>query len=306
MGIELEDCDAPYQELGRKIQQVQEETQARQREEARYFQEQEQQEREAMLVEGKERIERALDDLLGSQPEAGQVQRDYDNRRAALRAEMLQDLEEDIALLFDEGEEELDAAHLDDIEDLDEFLNEQAEKIYNSFNKNTDKEETQAAALSSATFQRLFRATAAKLHPDREPDPALRDEKQRLMATLLKARKRGDIVTVVDLYNTWVGEHNALSQSDEKALHEAMQQWVNTLEREEQEIISESPLHYHVYKQYHHSSATKVDRAVEQRIHALNRAVETNEMLGVTLTSLKSLKPWLEDRFEQHRWSLGY
>jgi hypothetical protein len=328
MGIELEEGEAPYEALSKKMQQFEEEARARQEEEARAYQEQEQEAREAYFRDGTKKIEMKLDRVLGPRPETTQSQTDdlwkdeldeaisqeqvaYDARREALRAQMLEELNEDIALIFDDqDDDDDDFDNLDDIDDLDAFLNEQAEKIFNSFKREGDNEVAENPAgkdnpLTTDTFQRLFRATAAKLHPDREPDPALRDKKQQLMASLLKARKRGDIITIIDLYKTWVGDQNSLSQTDEKALHSALEQWVSTLEAEKHEIIAESPMHFHVYNEYHHRSKRKVDQSLKKRIDALERAVVANQRLGGSITSLKSLKPWLEQRFEQTRWGFN-
>ncbi len=322
MGIELEDGEAPYEELGNILRQQQEEERVLREEASRRYQEQTQKERDDMLKRGQADIDRKLDKALGPRPDMTQSktgdlweddlseavskeQVEYDKKREQLRAEMMNELQEDISLVFDNDEDE-DLEDLLDF-DLDEFLDEHAEKFFHERAPGSDAAAKKAEdPLSSDTFQRLFRATAAKLHPDREQDPTLRDKKQNLMAGLLKARKRGDIITIIDLYKTWVDDTSTLSKSDEKALHSALEQWVYTLEAEADEIITESPMHNHVFHEYYSRSKRTVDRALKERVATLDRAVESSQMLSVSITSLKSLKPWLEDRFERERWSLGY
>jgi hypothetical protein len=80
-----------------------------------------------------------------------------------------------------------------------------------------------APAITNQIFQRLFRSTAAKLHPDREPDPALRDVKQGLMSDLLKARKTGDVMTILELYQEYVDREQIFSKADEKQLITALE-----------------------------------------------------------------------------------
>ena len=69
----------------------------------------------------------------------------------------------------------------------------------------------------------MFRATAARLHPDREPDPEKRLEKQKLMADLLKARKKGDLLTVFKMYQQHTDNPESFSKADEKQLIEALE-----------------------------------------------------------------------------------
>lgn len=318
LGLDLDESEEPHVALNQLVEQQALEAQRQREIEAQQQAEADQHERAQMLDQGKQKIEQALDSVLGPRPEheadktddlfADELKEEivleqqlYDQQRKALREEMLADLYEDIDLLFDENDDILDA------EEFERLFEEHLRGTqHNDAYTPTDRTDKQHSPMDDSTLQKLFRATAAKLHPDRERDPALRDQKQRLMVSLLKARKRGDIVTIIELYNTWVGSGDVLSDGDQQALYAALEHWLVMLEREKQQIISESPIHFHAYHEYYDQSQRMTDRAIRQRINAISRGVEANQKLSAAITTIKSLKPWLSDRYEQGRWALGY
>ena len=318
LGIELEDDSiAPHVQLIEKVQQFEEEQRQQHEREEQAIHEQIKNIREEKIKEAKAEVERILDKTLGPRPVAqqsatpdlwedelasvqDQTLEQYDKKRETLRKELMEDKLEHIEEVLKFTLEDPDDIDMD-FPDLDEIL----ESVFNDsdFNDQYTTEKpapTKAdAALSNDTFQQLFRATAAKLHPDREPDPDLRLEKQKLMATLLKARKTGDLLTVLDLYETWVGEHKGFSNKDKKALEATLRAWIDRLEEERAELVSSDPLYFRAHQRFYRSTKKSTDNAFAKYLSELQNDSDAIEVVTADIKSLKTLKPWLVDRYNR-------
>ena len=163
--------------------------------------------------------------------------------------------------------------------------------------------EDDTPAISNAVFKRLFRSTAGRLHPDRESDPVLRKEKQALMAKLLSARKQGDVMTVLEMHQQYGGDDAAVSRTDEKQLIGALKQQINELECEQEEYSYETPLHRTAFEQFYHPTKRKTDQAFKQYIQMMEEAASESGSLALSIKSIKTLKPHLEQRYEESRFA---
>ncbi len=157
-------------------------------------------------------------------------------------------------------------------------------------------------AISNAVFKRLFRFTAAKLHPDREPDPDMREKKHTLMTQLLNARKQGDVMTIIQMYQEHTGDSSALSKTDEKQLIKSLQRQVDELRCEQEEYSFESPVHRLAFDLFYYPSQKKTDLAFKKHIQQIKKKAVTAESLAQNINSLKTLKPHLEQRYEESRY----
>ncbi|EAS9163879.1 J domain-containing protein [Salmonella enterica subsp. salamae] len=63
-------------------------------------------------------------------------------------------------------------------------------------------------------LSKIYRQIARVVHPDREQDPLKKEEKHRLMQQLVKARKEGDVVTLVTMYGEFVPDGDILLDSE--------------------------------------------------------------------------------------------
>lgn len=318
MGVSLDDENTePHKQFAEIVQQAEKDRQEQLRQEAEATAERINDFREELKTQSHEDIEAELDSILGPRPEVTdhttsdlfeddlidqqrQHQQQYDEERAILRKKIIDDLLCEIDQITGHGpnpEEESPEDPFSDSFQNDPFSMD--DEDFGSQNKNDPE-------LTNNTFQRLFRATAAKLHPDREPDADTRLKKQSLMATLLKARKSGDLLTILELYENWVGEHAGFSKTDEKSLKQTLQKWIITLEEEQEDIIMQSPLHFQAYNRYHNKSQEKISREISQRVKELQRSEKLAEEMNSQITSLKSLKPFLEERYETKYSYRGY
>ena len=122
---------------------------------------------------------------------------DYDEARASLRKKLLTEMYEDIDAAF-QTDEEIEAKLFEDFAKFEQPFG------HGNFDEQKDEYppplELGLEKITNATFRRMFRLTAARLHPDREQDPVIRQEKQGLMGNLLAAREQGDLLVILQLY----------------------------------------------------------------------------------------------------------
>ena len=225
-------------------------------------------------------IEQMLDQYLGLPPEITdpydprqeEALEEYEEQRELQRAKV-----SDIAAaMFDDG----------DSDPFDE----------------TDEEElgansTPAPQLDNNTFKRIFRMTASALHPDKEPNPEIRKQKQTLMADLLAARKQGDLMAMITLYQQHANDTDSLSKTDEKQLMAILQQQVKRLTHDYDSYQAESPIDELTWKLYQ-SSVKNSEQAITDYIQTLADRARSNEKIVDQLTSLKKLMPFLEARYD--------
>ncbi len=156
-----------------------------------------------------------------------------------------------------------------------------------------------ATAVSNEVFTRLFRATVAVLHPDRERDEAKQARNHKLMSQLLKARKQGDVMTVIELYQTHVGKVQGLTGQDEKQLITVLKRQIEQLKEEKEDYSDSSPLHRMAFEQFNFSSSKKTDKVFREHLNHLREHVREAHKMAARITSLKKLKPYLEARSEE-------
>lgn len=313
MGIELDDdadgtSGSAYEQLTVHMQNLQKEAKA--------AAERERAEVEAELDNLKdsmeEMVERILDERLGPPPavdtapfgtsdmfaseldtERNKLIDEYNAKRDALRKEIMDDLNDGL-------HDEFGGSPFDDDFGEDPFANPDFDFEPDA----QDSNDNPAPKIDNQTFHKMFRATAARLHPDREADPEKRLEKQRLMSELLSARKKGDLLTVFRMYQQHTDNSESFSKADEKQLIAALKLHIEQLEQEQEEIIYQSPMHFATYHRFYDSSKKKQNAKIEKHLKEVRQGISDSEKMTGTIKSLKTLKPWLEARYDQLRMSM--
>jgi hypothetical protein len=222
----------------------------------------------------------------------------YKQERSRLREELLVEMLAQIDRDFEA--EALDSELDDDFGTFEDFF-ESLESGFDEEHENNGKASSQphAPKITNQVFQSMFRATAARLHPDREADPTLREAKQILMTNLLGARKKGDVMTVVEMYQQHVGGDTTFSKADEKELIAALEYQIAELENEKLDVIEQSPLHAEIHERFYSTSKKRVDDSIDKHLREVRRDKLEIEQQAGSIRSLKTLKPWLEKRYEE-------
>jgi len=316
MGVQLQEedgVDSPYEQMSSLMQKLEREAEERKRE-------QQESQVDDLKTSIDEFIEKELDKQLGPPPalpanhertfdllqdeldtELELKLAEYRSRREALREELLAELKAESVEDFgaDLFEDILDgnfSGFGPDGEAADDFG---SADPYEGFNEDDESWGNDTPAINNETFHRMFRLTAAKLHPDREPDPSMRAEKQRLMVLLLSARKKGDLLTVLQMYQEHTDNTESFSAADEKQLIDALEYHIECLELEKDELIFQSPLHFSIHNRFYHSNRKKQSKKIDDHIKMIKSNMRHSEKMTHTIKSLKTLKPWLEARYDQ-------
>lgn len=263
---------------------------------------------EAWREEARSEVEKMLDQMFGPEPpepepldeatagffqdelkqEQQRVYEAYYEARNAARKDLLE------KMLDDAGPDE----------EREDFFDFDSDFDFDPFGSNgpfSNEKEDSVSAISNSVFKRLFRSTAALLHPDREQDPDMREKKHDLMTCLLTARKQGDVMTIIQMHQRYVGDQNALSKTDQKQLVEALKIQVDELRHERETYSFESPFHRMAFEVFYCPSQKQTDLAFKKHIQQMEKAASEVQALSQSITSIKTLKPHLEQRYYERR-----
>lgn len=201
--------------------------------------------------------------------------------------------------LSDDYGEDYDEDYAQDEAD-EEALAELLRKLHAEFDEHVQPSATthEKTPNNDDVFKRLFRQTAAALHPDRETDESLRQEKHALMSQLLKARKERDLVTIVKLHEQHTTVESALSGDDEQALEAVLVDYLNQQQSRMQEIIEQSPMHRMAYSEFYSKKPATVTRRINAHLRKIRERRRSIGYFISDVTTLKNLKKVLEERYE--------
>lgn len=197
--------------------------------------------------------------------------------------------------------EELFADFEDDDQDenIDEFFQEFFEEEFSHFDELTQKQQEEENALSkllkSTSINKLFRRVAKALHPDLEQNEIAKEEKHKLMAELIEARENKDITKIIDMYTKYIGEAPLeLFNGDYEKMTILLKHQIERLQEEKQNIIEENSNEAIIYQRFHRSSEAKTKNEIRQHIKNLDEQIDSTRELTHELTSLKKIKPILQ------------
>lgn len=125
------------------------------------------------------------------------------------------------------------------------------------------------------SVDRLFRRLARVLHPDREPDESLKQEKHVLMSQCLKARDEDDIHTLLAYYCEYVGElPEDIGDDSHEQLIQALEQQLKQLQAELRQRRVADPLHEQIVDRYHAASDEGRQHNIERHARILDSEIE--------------------------------
>lgn len=189
----------------------------------------------------------------------------------------------------------------DDLEDMLHDLFEEYEAHHRRLEDSQDDVHTRS--VSPDIFMRLFRQTAAALHPDRESDEGLRQQKHELMSQLLKARKENDLITIMKLHEQFSPSASALHSDDQKELEAVLLDYLEKQRQRRDEITGQSPMHRMVFDQFYHKNPATITRRINAHLKQIKKRHESlHDFIG-DIKTLKKLKEVLDVRYNSHMMS---
>ena len=208
----------------------------------------------------------------------------YEQRVKELE-EQIEKAERDPLGLEDQEEEETE------IESSESFYTEVEEE------EETVLSQEEIEALNQQWLRKIFRKAARALHPDREQNPDLREQKQDIMAELAHARDNEDILTVVSLYVEHAGDGElSLSEEEMNQLYDLLETQLFQLEFETENIIDQSPIHRFVFDHLYASSQQARNQRLKDFLVDINDEADYLRETFEYLRNLECLKEVLVDR----------
>lgn len=151
--------------------------------------------------------------------------------------------------------------------------------------------------VSDDVFKRIFRQTAAALHPDKEPDKERHQEKHGLMTELLRARKEFDLITMLSLHEQHAKVDSNLNTADERALEQVLVEYLEQQQTRMDDIIGQSSMHHIAYHDFYSKSASTVTQKINAHIKRADMQRKSLAHFVDTVKNLKQLKAQLIKRY---------
>jgi hypothetical protein len=320
MGISLDDPEVP---AARQLSEIIEGERRHQEEQAEAMKAEvddsiEEMRREA-LDSAHLRVEKELDRLFGGKPPQNRnlgptvdlwenelenavadSRKAWERQRDEKRGELLEAIQAEINDEFDQLRNQFNAGNGNpwEFDPFDGFPHWDDDTLDD---QKLDAEDNAPAAITNDVFKHLFRATAQRLHPDREPDPEKRLLRAQQMRELLQARKSGDVIAVIEAWREHVGDDSAFGPAEESQLIAALEAQVDAMALQQQEIIDQSPQHQHAYEMFWAGTRRKRNQLVERHVKNINKQRDLHIQLGREITALTRLRPMLEARYTMHQ-----
>ncbi|MNQ99733.1 DnaJ domain protein [compost metagenome] len=153
---------------------------------------------------------------------------------------------------------------------------------------------------NKSSLKHLYRKLALALHPDREQDPAKREEKTRIMGQLSHAWEHKDMFTLLQLAHTHLPESkDLLSEENLAFINPLLKRRINEL------ILSgfQGPdgLLGAVVNRFKQTSKKKTELAFTEHHDYLVRDIESLTAQLAKITTLQTLKPFLAARWDEQQ-----
>lgn len=162
-------------------------------------------------------------------------------------------------------------------------------------------DETQALKLlmKSSSMNKLFRKVAGILHPDKEPDEAVRQDKNRLMSELIQARNNNDVPRIFAFYAEYVGQSPLLELGEDlDGVTQLLERQYLYLCDQKEHILHENPIDGVLYRRFHKKTPAATQRAINKHLKKIQTDTNALHALPQEVTSLKKLKPYLDLHYE--------
>ena len=221
--------------------------------------------------------------------ENGDVDREFEERGGAEQAEDM-----------DEGPWQEDLFGFGDVDPEAEAFDHSSEASGPDWMDDEEAADIGRTVMDGSWAKDLFRRAAQALHPDRESDPERRQVKQERMRELLRARKQGDIMTMLTIYSDSVSSADiVIAEQEMTEVCDVLEDQLEALELEKHEYVYSNPVRHMVFELFYHSTKKGRKRRVQEWEQDLEHEVADLRRLIAFLRNLNCLKRVLEDRREE-------
>lgn len=148
-------------------------------------------------------------------------------------------------------------------------------------------------------LNKLYKKMATKLHPDKENDDALKDEKKALMQQLSTAKEEGDIFTLLQMAEKWLPDFEIdLSTKALKSMLRVLEAKVRRLNLEHRYLNSEDDVKTFVWRNFSAHSKKQQNKNIQEHIQSLKeRCADFQDDID-RFKTVKAMNSFLRENLE--------
>ncbi|MCT7941729.1 hypothetical protein [Shewanella holmiensis] len=197
-----------------------------------------------------------------------------------------------------DAEAEFDEGLFEDIED--DFIN---SDYFQHFQQSHKKHQKKLKDLFDASLLRkCYKKLANILHPDKEPNAALKLHKSELMAMLVQAKKEKDAFTIISLYQEHVPDNDLnLDEDVSNELLALIDEKLRRLDDEYHHLKYEPNIENMVWRKLGGRSKKIMDEKKQTHLSELQQACDEIALMIKQCKNMKQLNKQLSDRYERRQ-----
>ena len=162
--------------------------------------------------------------------------------------------------------------------------------------KNLDK------LFKAGQLNKIYKRLASLLHPDKEQDPAKKEQKHVLMQTLSDARKNKDAFTLLQLYQIHINDGEFSFDPDTLGSMQALLR--AKLHRLDDELYAEkssNELSTLVWRKFSGRSKKQTESNIKIHVANIAEEVQENQLIMQQNQTVAQMKKHLQERLEKNR-----
>lgn len=206
----------------------------------------------------------------------------------------------------DSDEREQEQEHEDDLGDeqfFDEFFNQQQKNAEDFSGHDTDEDRKRnklKSLFKASELNKLYKALANRLHPDKEKNQALKAHKSELMSQLAQAKKNKDAFTIISMYQQYIPDNNLELDSEiSETLFSLLNEKLNELDSEYAQIKTPGGLAGMVWQRFGEKTKKAMKHNLALHLSDLEQSQQQITLLLAQTKTVKVLKQQLAERYEQ-------
>ena len=200
------------------------------------------------------------------------------------------------AQLNKEPQSEHSSQHNDPFEDFSEndFKHDDAQQ--DAKQKSLDK------VFKAGQLNKIYKRLASLLHPDKELDPAKKEQKHVLMQTLSTARKNKDAFTLLQLYQTHINDGEFGFDTDTlSSMQTLLREKLDQLDDELYHVKSSNDLSTLVWRKFSGRSKKQTENNFNIHVSSLEEDMDENQFIMQENKTVAQMKKLLQERVEENR-----
>lgn len=166
---------------------------------------------------------------------------------------------------------------------------------FNYYQNEEDEASKITELFKGSRLNKMYKRIANVIHPDKEQDPLKREEKNKLMQSLVKAKKDRDVITLIKLYSQFVpdGEYY-LGEEAMKHVEHLLEMKIRTLNMTHKDIFNGQGLKSYVWKNFSATSKKKTREKMQDHIHHIELEIKNTEKDILKLDSVKRVVKFIK------------